>query len=106
MAQTILPLDSLDSQYSVDVSLSLISYRLSLYWNERGQFWTLDIADTNEVIIAASIKLVADWELLGNLTQDGLPPGKLLCVDMSGASLDPGPDDLGTRVILVYDDGK
>lgn len=103
MAQFVLPVDSLNPYYSFDVALSSIVYRLTFIWNGRGQFWTMDISDTSDNIIQASIKLVASWELLLQYTNPLLPPGSIYCIDMSGLDLDPTDTDLGTRVILVYD---
>lgn len=106
MAQSVIPLDSLNSQYSLDVALSGTSYRLSFFWNVRGAFWTMDVTDLSDLPILMGVKLVADWDLLSNFANPLLPTGRLLCVDTSGAGTDPTDSDLGSRVILVYDDGQ
>ncbi len=106
MAQFVLPVDSNDTNYTLDVTLSGVSYTLGLYWNTRGGFWSLDFYDAAGDPIATGIKLVADWELISQFADSAMPPGFLYCVDTSGQSLDPGVSDLGSRVILVYDDGQ
>lgn len=105
MALNVLPLDSDDAKYTIDITLSGILLRYSFYYNGRGDFWTLDVYDTDDNPIVGGIKLVADWELWGQFNDARLPPGPLYCVDTSGQGTDPGADDLGSRVILVYDDG-
>jgi hypothetical protein len=106
MARTVLPVDSDDFNYTVDVALSGSLYRFSLCWNTRGEFWSLDVLDQDDSPIVAGVKLVADWELLAQFPDTRLPPGLLYCVDLSGQSADPGATDLGSRVFLVYDDGQ
>ncbi len=105
MADFVIPVDSGSTNFTVDVTLSGGVYRFFLYWNTRGQFWSLDILDSSDSPTAAGIKLVADWELISGLGNSALPPGFLYCVDTSGQGLDPTDSDLGTRVILIYDDG-
>jgi hypothetical protein len=90
----------------VDVALAGTLYRFALNFNTRGGFWTMDVLTLDDEPIVASVKLVADWELLGQFNDLRLPPGFLFCVDLSGAGLDPGFEDLGTRVIVVHDDGQ
>ena len=106
MADFVIPVDSTGTNYTLDVSLSGRVYRFGLYWNTRGQFWSLDIFDQADNPLATGLKLVADWELIGGLGNSDLPPGFLYCVDTSGQGIDPTETDLGTRVILVYDDGQ
>ncbi|MBU6427984.1 MAG: hypothetical protein KGR26_03150 [Cyanobacteria bacterium REEB65] len=105
MADFVIPVDSSSTNYTVDVSLSGGVYRFGLFWNTRGQFWSLDIFDQTDKALATGLKLVADWELISGLGNSALPPGFLYCVDTSGRGLDPTESDLGTRVILLYDDG-
>ncbi len=106
MADVVIPVDSNSTNYTLDVSLSGGIYRFGLYWNTRGQFWSLDILDSSENPIATGLKVVADWEFISGLGDSRLPPGFLYAVDLSGLGLDPTDSDLGTRVILVYDDGR
>ncbi len=106
MADFVIPVDSSSTNYTVDVALSGGVYRFGLYWNTRGQFWSLDILDPSDNPIATGLKLVADWELVSGLGNSALPPGFLYCVDTSGQGLDPTESDLGTRVLLIYDDGQ
>ena len=104
MADLVIPLDSSSTNYTLDVTLSGGVYRFGLYWNTRGQFWSLDIFDPSDNPIESGLKLVADWELISGLGNSALPPGFLYCVDTSGQGLDPTDSDLGTRVLLIYDD--
>lgn len=106
MAQWSLPIDAAAPHYTVDVPLAGTLYRFTVHWNDRGGFWTIDVSLTDDTPIVSSIKIVADWELWGQFPDARLPAGYLMAVDLSGQSLDPAYDDLGSRVILVFDDGN
>jgi hypothetical protein len=105
MALFIIPVDSADPYYSLDVTLSGSVYRFTLQWNGRGGFWTMDISDTSDNPLITSLRLTASWELISQFGNPLLPAGNLYCVDMGGLDVDPTDTDLGTRVLLVYDDG-
>lgn len=79
------------------------AYLLRGGWNQRESKWYLTVLDpeTNETIHGPR-KLVADWDLLRTCVDARRPPGMLIALDVSGAGVDPGFDDLGTRVILTY----
>ena len=79
-------------------------YLLSFFWNEREEAWYLQLDDEAGVPIAAGIKLVLDWPLIGRVADARRPPGSLMAVDPSGNPARPGLQDLGTRVQLVYAD--
>lgn len=77
-------------------------YVLRFVWNTREERWYMTISDQDEVVIAAGIKVVADWPLNRLLTSDAAPPGRLIAVDTSGSGEAPGLTDLGQRVLLAY----
>jgi hypothetical protein len=104
MARNFIPLDVSDAAFSQDVDLGASRYRLQFTWNTRGTFWTLDVLTTADEPIVMGVRLVTDWFLLQPYQDPRLPTGYLFCCDMTGAGADPGRDDLGDRVQLVYDD--
>ena len=107
MAQFTIPLDFADANFDLDVELSGTVYTLELKWNTRAAFWTASLKTFQGDYIVAGEAVRADWQLFRR--HHGLstmPPGRLMAVDMSGAGLDPTRDDLGVRVLLVYDDGE
>ena len=46
--------------------------------------------------------VIADWPPFARFRSSLLPAGELIFIDTSGNNLDPGEDDLGVRVLLVY----
>lgn len=105
MATFIIPVNSTNTDYTIDVALDIAKYRLHFMWNDRGGFWNMAICMPNNNIIQGGIKLVADTDLLARFSAPAIPRGTMFCLDMSGAGSDPGLTDLGTRCLLVYTDG-
>lgn len=87
------------------VTLDGVTIGLRLWWNARAGRWIVDIEDASGAEVASGIGLalgVSLWARFG--ARSTLPPGALLAVDTSGAGLEAGRDDLGTRVLLLYYD--
>jgi len=82
-------------------------YVLTFRWNTRDGAWFMDLADADGAILKPGIKLVCDWPLTAfRDTDPGLPPGMLSMFDTSGGQIDPTLDDLGTRVLLLYEEAN
>lgn len=74
---------------------------VELRWNERAGAWFMAVSDAEGLILAGR-RVVVDFPLLSRFASPRLPDGELFAIDTSGAGLDPGRDDLGSRVDLVY----
>ena len=105
MAYEVLPLDAAQPAYTVDVGFGGVLYRLALQVNTRGGYWTMGIYTTADEAIVEGIRIVTDWELLGQYSDSRLPPGRLFSVDLNEDGSEPTVDDLGSRLLVVYDDG-
>jgi hypothetical protein len=91
--------------FSQRVTLDGRNYTLHLKWNQREGRWYLSLADDDNVMLAASIKLVSNWALLRYYKHDPrIPPGELVAVDLTPDGAPPGFDELGIgkRVELTY----
>jgi len=98
----IVPTTSDYPAYSMTVTLEGEVYRLVFRWNVRGAFWTMDVKEQDETVLLAGIKLVANWPLTDRYVNPDLPPGDFMAYDTAGTGLDPGREDLGGRVLLLY----
>ena len=56
--------------FTQEIILDNVPYRFSFNWNTRGEFFTMSIADRDEVKLLSGIKLVMDFEY--NHTQKNL----------------------------------
>ncbi len=94
-----------DTEFYVErVELDSVVFELTFAWNTREEKWFLSVADADGVALASGIKIVADWPLFQSVSNADMPAGTMLANDTSGAGLDPGLDDLGDRVLLMYQD--
>jgi hypothetical protein len=88
--------------YSFQVELEGALYLFALRWNARAASWFMDITDTSGAPVIAGRRVVIDWPLLRTVVKENRPPGEILAVDTTNAGTDPGLDELGARVQLVY----
>ena len=80
-------------------------YVLVFAWNDRYQSWYLHILDQDSNPILYGRRLAVGVVLGRQLVGDSrIWPGKLVCVATTQDPSDPGQFDLGSRVLLVYDD--
>ena len=89
--------------YSQRTVLDGREYLLTFRWNQREAKWYLSIADSEEAPIVSGVKVVLNFPLITNRVRDiRRPPGEIFAVDPSGDERDPGFNDLGARVRLLY----
>ncbi len=88
--------------YDLQVDLDGVTVTLELRWNVHVGAWYLAVLDADAVdTLQAGIRVVADFPLSAYWT-GRTPPGALVAIDTAGDGRDPGVDDLGSRVVLVY----
>lgn len=104
MATWIIPTLADTEFYTERVELDGVVFALTFAWNTREEKWYLSIADADGVALASGIKIVADWPLFQSVSNTDMPKGMMIANDTSGAGLDPGLDELGGRVLLMYMD--
>jgi hypothetical protein len=105
MAFKIIPITT-DQNQIIPVTLEGVSYELQLLYNLRSDSWSLNVFNASGDLLAGSIKAVVNFPLLKYFTDLELPTGDLYFWDQSGSNTDPGRNDLGTRVLLVYKEAE
>jgi hypothetical protein len=83
-------------------NLSGRDYIFTFHWNAREGAWYFDLADQDEVLITTSRKVTVGFPLITRCVDERRPEGMLMAVDSAGTNKDPGLDDFGTRVQLMY----
>src|SRR5579859_5325596 len=106
MAAFILPLltDEAVPHYTFECELDGVTYSFDLAWNDRDGAWYMQIGDAQENLLVGSMRVVLGKIFAGRVQNPALPPGILVAKDTSGAEADPGLEDLGSRVQIVYYD--
>lgn len=103
MAVYTLPVRAGAPWHDFTVELDGRPYVLELAWNARAAAWFLHVRDADGGPLLMGLKLVVGLPLLRRFRhEDRLPRGELIAVDTQGAAADPGLDDLGRRVLLLY----
>lgn len=77
-------------------------WRLRFRWNTRDQSWSMDVLDAERTPVLLGVKVVSDWLLLRRYAQDELLEVDIVSVDTSGQAEEPGRDDLGARVMVLF----
>ena len=88
--------------YDFSITLEGIIYFLAFEWNERGQYWSMDILDQDQNHLVAGVRMTVNVDLLGRFKNTQLPAGVFLLLDSSGKNLDPSASNFGTVVELFY----
>jgi len=97
----LIPTNSNYPDWTETVQIEDRSYRIRGSWDTRLQSWRLDIGTEDEWICQGA-KAVANCPIWHKRKHDDLPAGRFFLLDQSGAGEDPGRDDLGDRVVLLY----
>jgi hypothetical protein len=104
MATTILPTRVDGSQrYSLRLSLGGIVFAFELKWNPRDASWALAVSDASGNLLLSK-KICVGVPMAWRYANASLPRGEFLAVDTSGAQIDPGLTELGSRVLLTFTD--
>jgi hypothetical protein len=99
MIKITLPKDN--PSYTLRVPIDGADFVLRFEWMERAG-WFVGMDDALGVTIFSPKRIVADWDLLQDVTDNRRPRGVLMGIDTTKYGLDPIYEDLGQRVVLVY----
>ena len=94
---------SADPHFEQRMTLDGEYYTLRFRWNERTAQWKLHVGDGDGNPVAHGIALVANnWAGMHVRYLAGMPPGAFALLDTTGRGVDPGFDELGQRVVVMY----
>ena len=87
---------------SAQVQLGDTFYTVVWHWNARASVWYFSLSDTDGSAIVSGVRVVLNADLLRGVSDARRPHGVLAVVDPAGRTTEPGLNDLGTRVKVVY----
>jgi hypothetical protein len=103
MATVILPTRTDGTQrYNFRCNLGGSLFGIEMVWNSRESAWWMLLSDSSDNLLCTRKVVVGCallWRFQSNLA---LPAGEMWAVDTSGQSLDPTLTDLGSRVLLTF----
>lgn len=97
-----LPLTPSVPHYRFGTTLDGIQLTFELRWNGRAASWFMSIFDEDDEPIRSGIRVVLGPELGGRVSDARMPPGQLFAIDLDNSGVEPGLDDLGERVLVMY----
>ena len=91
------------ASYTQQVTLDNVPYILEFSWNDRGNYWYIDISKTDQTSIITGIKLVLNYDILRQHVMPDLPTGQLYIIDTTGDFTKIKRDDFENgRLQIVY----
>ena len=90
------------SFFREQIQLTGVLYFLTFNWNALNEFWSMEIADSNEVTLIAGIKIVPDYPLLAAFSVPGQPSGEIVCQNVVNAPPVINRFDMSQKFELVY----
>ena len=104
MAYLEVPLRTDIYAYTQKTAIEGVVYTLGLKYNSRMGRWVLDIMDAAGEMLLSGIKMLINYPMtrrfIGRI--EGLPEGHFIIVDETGQERNPGRDDLGDDIKLIY----
>lgn len=104
MARNIIPMKDLPS-FTEEIVYEDIPYINKFNWNSRGEFWTIDFYNIEQVALILGLKLVSSYELIAWYPDRDLPPGQLFIIDPNESNVKPSRYSfVNEELYLVYVD--
>ena len=108
MSTIVLPTRVDVPHYTFEIELERRTFGFEFLWNDRSKSWSFNLFrdglyDDAHLLLAGR-KIVIDLPLLARYRDPRLPAGELCAIDTSGQAQNPGLDELGDRVRLLYFD--
>ncbi len=98
-----IPIQAGEYAFDERVILEGVEYVFSFQWNARASAWFMTIRDADDVQIVGSVPIRVDTSMTEHLRNlAGMPPGSFVAIDTTDSGVDPGEDELGERVRLIY----
>jgi len=104
MATRIIPTRGDIGAYFFQVELDKKVFGLAFQFNAREGNWYFDLQDALGNRIRSGVKVVSGFPFLQRVTNLNRPPGEVIAIDTTGNDLDPDLADLGSKVLLAYEE--
>jgi hypothetical protein len=102
VASVQLPVVPSIGNYRFATAIETVNYIFEVRWNTRDAAWYLNVLESDETPIIYGAKVVLGAYIGRRVDHPLFNDGVLVASDTSGAGLDAGFNDFGTRVLLQY----
>ena len=90
-----------ETNYTLFCPIDDEQYRFDVRWNSRDEGWYLDMYASDGTAVALNVKVVLGVNLGRRSLHRFFDNHKIMVIDSSGEGIDPGFDDLNSRVLVV-----
>ena len=104
MATKIITLPESLRYSSFDTLLDGRLYKFTMQYHQREDRYYFDLFDATSAAIVHGVKVMLNVSLLRKVADLRKPPGTLLALDTSGSDVEAGLGELGSRVLLIYEE--
>lgn len=88
--------------FDLTVDLDGSDFQFVFIYNERENFWYLDILDAAGTPIRSGLKCVINFPLLRRCVTEGRPKGSIMVLDSRAEPTETGLDNLGKLAEVAY----
>ena len=101
-----IPFLTSETHYTLTCPIDDQSYLFDVRWNSRDEAWYFDMYQDDNTPVAINVKVVIG-AMLGRRSRHAFfDSHKLIATDTTGQGVDPGYDDLNSRVLVVVQSVK
>jgi len=97
-----IPFSNRFANFSEEVILDGVSYRLDFTYNVRSRQWSMSVLDIDLIPLIEGIPLVLNFNLFAQYPGRDLPPGEFYVVDTTDKEESVTRDNIGIITTLVY----
>lgn len=85
----------------VDVSIQDFVYRFRYTYNTRFDYWSLGIYDTEDNVLIEGLKIVLNYNIIGQYVDRNLPKGKIIAIRINDTTEKITRDELLNGNVLL-----
>ncbi len=98
-----IPLFNELTNYSQDIELDSVQYKIEILWNHRSKTWYLSLLNESNEPIIVGIPAVLNYDILYQFRANiNVPKGSMFFVDFTEKEREITRDNFGKTVSLVY----
>jgi hypothetical protein len=66
------------NDFITQTTIDLVVYKFHFSWNDRGQYWTLEIMDQQKNLLLGKVKCVPNYDILPQFQNEFIPEGSII----------------------------
>ena len=100
----VLPINSNNTHYEFITTVADIVLNIRVDYSTRAETWYIEIYDEFESLLMGSRALIVGYNIFNNIDLENLPDGTLFTINLLNENVDATVDNLGSDVIVMFDE--